>query len=352
MTEQANSTTLPPETPERTATPSHARRRGAGVLAFVTVVLALALAWIWWDTGRQLEHMRSEVAAQLRDNRDEAKAARVIANDVQEALRALQGTTAGIELKLLESQGQQEALESLYQEMNRSRDDWLLAEAEQTLSIAAQQLQLAGNVRAALTALQTVDARLARPDRPQFLAIRKVLARDIQRLQSAPTLDVTGMTLRLDQMLENIDTMPIVVEAHPRETPGAETTAAEGVWWKDALYSGWAEIKQLIRVERLDAQDPTLLAPDQRYFLRENLKLRLLHARLALLQRDEQAFRNDLQAGISWFKRYFDTSDQTTAGALAALEQMREAAVAVELPSIADSLNAVRNLRAPQERQP
>jgi uroporphyrin-3 C-methyltransferase len=297
--------------------------------------------------------MRSEVAAQLRDNRDEAKAARVIASDVQESLRELQSTTAGIELKLLESQGQQDALESLYQEMNRSRDDWLLAEAEQTLNIAAQQLQLAGNVRAALTALQTVDARLARPDRPQFLSVRKVLARDIQRLQSAPMLDVTGMTLRLDQILENIDAMPIVVEAHPHETaPGAEKAAVGSIWWKDALYSGWAEIKQLIRVERLDAQDPTLLAPDQRYFLRENLKLRLLHARLALLQRDEQAFRNDLQASVSWFKRYFDTSDQTTANALAALEQMREAAVAVELPSIADSLNAVRGLKAPQERMP
>ena len=350
MTEQANSTTLAQETSDHPAAASRARHRGVGVL-LITVVLAVALVWSWWDARRQLESMRSEVAAQLRDNRDEAKAARVIASDVQEALRELQGTTAGIELKLLESQGQQEALESLYQEMNRSRDDWLLAEAEQTLSIAAQQLQLAGNVRAALTALQTVDARLARPDRPQFLAVRKVLARDIQRLQSAPMLDVTGMTLRLDQMLENIDTMPIVVEAHPHETPG-EAAAAEGVWWKDALYSGWTEIKQLVRVERLDAQDPTLLAPDQRYFLRENLKLRLLHARLALLQRDEQAFRNDLRASVSWFKRYFDTSDQTTANALAALEQMREAAVAVELPSIADSLNAVRNMKAPQERTP
>ncbi|HEY9381178.1 MAG TPA: uroporphyrinogen-III C-methyltransferase [Burkholderiales bacterium] len=350
MTEQANSTT--PETADQPAAASRTRRRGAGVL-LITAVLAIALAWSWWDARRQLESMRSEVAAQLRDNRDEAKAARVIASDVQESLRELQSTTAGIELKLLESQGQQDALESLYQEMNRSRDDWLLAEAEQTLNIAAQQLQLAGNVRAALTALQTVDARLARPDRPQFLSVRKVLARDIQRLQSAPMLDVTGMTLRLDQILENIDTMPIVVEAHPHETvPGAEKAAVGSIWWKDALYSGWTEIKQLIRVERLDAQDPTLLAPDQRYFLRENLKLRLLHARLALLQRDEQAFRNDLQASVSWFKRYFDTSDQTTANALAALEQMREAAVAVELPSIADSLNAVRGLKAPQERMP
>src|SRR5690606_4340121 len=125
--------------------------------------------------------------------------------------------------------------------------------------------------------------------------------------------------------------------------------SAEGEWWKDTLRATWYELKQLIRVERLDAHDPTLLAPEQRYFLKENLKLRLMHARLALLQRDEQAFRNDIQAAIGWLKRYFEADNPRVSGALNTLEQLREAAVDVELPSIVDGLTAVRGFKQPQD---
>jgi len=364
MTEEANETPNPtptPETPETAPRPDKtppaaaapaARRSGNGVLTLLVLLVLLlggALAWLWWDGQQRFEQLRADVAAQLRTSQDTGQSARVIAKETQEQLSQLQRTVAGLEVKVLNAQSQQEALEAIYLEMSRSRDDWLLAEAEQTLNIAAQQLQLAGNVAAALTALQAVDARLARQDRPQFMSIRKVLARDIQRLQATPTLDVTGMTLRIDQLLDQVDAMPMAIEAQAREAATAAAPSAEGEWWKDTLRATWYELKQLIRVERLDAHDPSLLAPEQRYFLKENLKLRLLHARLALLQRDEQAFRNDIQSAIDWLKRYFDADDAKVTGALATLEQLRNAAVDVELPSIIDSLNAVRSFKMPQD---
>lgn len=354
MTEEA---TLKPPTEEPAAEapvspPARPpRRRLALVLGTLAILLlAGAQAWHWYEAREQFQQLRSEVAEQLRQSQNRAQTAESVARDTQQAVQTLQQATAGLEARLLEAQSHQEAVETLYQELARNRDDWLLAEAEQTLAIAVQQLQLAGNVQAALTALQTVDARLARPDRPEFLSIRKVLARDIAKLQSAPTLDVSGMTLRLDQLVERVDDLPVVVEAQPHAAPAAGNAAEEGAWWQQALHSAWDEIKQLVRVERLDAHDPTLLAPEQRYFLRENLKLRLLHARLALLQRDEAAFRNDLQMSQNWLQRYFDTRDPKVVGALQTVEQLRAAAVDVELPSITDSLNAVRSYKLPQER--
>lgn len=365
MTEEANATPNPtptPETPETAPRPNKAEtppaaaptagaRNGATLSLLIVLVLLLAgaLAWMWWDGQQRFEDLRADVAQQLRASQETGQSARVIAKETQEQLSQLQRTVAGVEVKLLNAQSQQESLEAIYLEMSRSRDDWMLAEAEQILGIAVQQLQLAGNVTAALTALQTVDARLARLDRPQFTSIRKVLARDIQRLQAAPMLDVTGMTLRIDQLLDQVDAMPVAIEAQARETTVAAAPGAEGEWWKDTLQSTWHELKQLIRVERLDAHDPTLLAPEQRYFLKENLKLRLLHARLALLQRDEQAFRNDIQSVVDWLKRYFDANDAKVTGALTTLEQLRNAAVDVELPSIMDSLNAVRGFKLPPE---
>nr|PZN05624.1 MAG: uroporphyrinogen-III synthase [Pseudomonadota bacterium] len=354
MTEEATPTSTPPiqDTP---AAPARETRRGLALpfLYLIVLLLIAAVAWLWWDTRQQFEALRTDMAQQLRGMRDDALATNAIVRDTQEALRQLQNTTAGLEVKLLDAQTQQEALQSIYQELFRNRDDWLLAEIEQTLGIAAQQLQLAGNVPAALTALQAADARLARADRSQFLPIRKALARDIQRLQAAPTLDVSGMALRPVQVRPGWEGRPRGVVGRPRATAPKDGAPAEpGSGWRDVLRAVWLELKQLVRVERLDTHDPTLLAPEQRYFLRENLKLRLMHARLALLARDERAFRNDVQASLDWLKRYFDLHDAGVAGTVRTLEELREAAVSVELPSILDSLNAVRNFKLAQEAKP
>jgi uroporphyrin-3 C-methyltransferase len=319
-------------------------------VAALAIVVA-ALAWAWWDTRRDLAAVREEVAQRLRDAGNESKEARVVARETQEAVRDAQAKIGALEAKQLESQSQQLALESLYQELSRSRDEWVLAEVEQTLAIASQQLQLAGNVRAALAALQTADARLARSDRPQFLGLRKVIARDIERLKAAPDLDVAGMTLRIDQVIAAVDQLPLLVDGRPpaRDATQAPQGAQES-WWKRSWRGVWEEFKGLVRVQRLDAADSSLLAPESRYFLRENLKLRLLHARLALLQRDEPAFRADIRAAQGWLNRYFDTRQKAVASAAQTLAQLNTASVNVDLPTIADSLNAVRTFKMPRER--
>src|SRR5512134_530846 len=317
----------------------------------VPAILAAALAWGWWSTRAELAAVREEVAQRLRDAGNETKEARIVAREAQEAVRDAQAKIGALEAKQLESQSQQLALESLYQELSRSRDEWVLAEVEQTLTIASQQLQLAGNVRAALAALQTADARLARSDRPQFLGLRKAIARDIERLKAAPDLDISGMTLRIDQVIAAVDQMPLLVDGRPSAAEAKPAAGApEAGWWARSWAKVGDEVKGLVRAQRLDAADAALLAPESRYFLRENLKLRLLHARLALLQRDEPAFRADIKAALGWLNRYFDTRQKTVAIAAQTLAQLNVASVNVELPSIADSLNAVRTFKMPRER--
>lgn len=339
------------------ATPPAVRAsRGAagGWLRPAVVALAVAvaaLAWGWWRERAELAAVREEVAQRLREAANESKEARVVAREAQEALRDAQAKIGALEAKQLESQSQQLALESLYQELSRSRDDWVLAEVEQTLAIAARELQLAGNVRAALAALQSADARLARSDRPQFLGLRKVIARDIERLKAAPDLDIAGMTLRLDQVIAAVDQMPLLVDGRPGAAAAKPAAGEpEAGWWARSWRKVWDEFKGLVRVQRLDAADASLLAPESRYFLRENLKLRLLHARLALLQRDEAAFRADVKTAQGWLSRYFDTRQKAVAGAVQTLAQLNATAVNVELPTIADSLNAVRTFKMPRER--
>ena len=314
-----------------------------------TIVIAVLLAWNWYDSRSQVEALREEVARRLRDSDVDSRDARTAAKQVQEAMREAQGRLSQLEAKLAESQSQQLALEALYQELSRSRDEWALAEIEQILTIASQQLQLAGNVQAALVALQTADSRLARSDRPQFIPLRRVLAKDIDRLRNTPNVDTVGIALKLDQTIAAADSLPLMFD---QRMSGGRAEAApkdDGVWARLGAEI-WGEIRGLVRVRNLERPDAPLLPPSEAYFLRQNLKLRLLNARLALLERNETVFRADVQASVDWINRYFDARSRPAVAALATLRQISASGLRIDVPAVSESLAAVRNFKLTRER--
>ena len=341
----------PPPAPTAAASP----RAPARVFAVALVLLAVVVAALWLDTRGRIGATQEELARRLRDIESESREARALGRQAQEGLREAQAKIGALEAKLAESQNQQVALEALYQELARNRDEWQLAEIEQVLAIAQQQLQLSGNVRAALLALQLAESRLSRADRPQFLPVRRALARDIERLKALPALDVPGLSLALDRLAASVDGLPLAFEERverlaPAKAVRPGTAApAEGFFER---FGGeiWRELRQLVVVRRIDAPEPPLLPPQQAWFLRENLKLRLLNARLALRTRDEAGYREDLRTAQSWIHRYFDARAKGSLAALAQLRQLSYASVSFEPPSIADSLEAVRAFKARRER--
>jgi len=216
--------------------------------------------------------------------------------------------------------------------------------------VASQQLQLTGNVQAALLALRTAEGRLTRSDRPQFIPLRRVLNRDIERLKAAPSLDITGMALRLDQLIAGVDTLPLHFDERVQAAPKPAAPAGGNGVWARVLAEAWSEMMQLVRIRIMDEPDAALLSPTQSYFLRQNLQLRLFDARQALLARDPERFRADLETARAWMTRYYDTRAKTTAAALASLKQLAASSISVELPTIADSLTAVRNFKVAREK--
>src|SRR5688572_32943912 len=195
-----------------TETPQPPRTRTA-LLVLIALVLAAGLATLFWlDARNRISATQEELARRLRDIENDARDARSVARQSQEAMREAHVKVAQLEARLAEWQSQQVALEALYQELSRNRDEWQLAEIEQVLAIAQQQLQLAGNVRAALLALQLAESRLARADRPQFLPVRRALARDIERLRAVPGLDLSGMSLKLDSLVAAVDSLPLAFD--------------------------------------------------------------------------------------------------------------------------------------------
>jgi uroporphyrinogen III methyltransferase/synthase len=331
------------------------RKSRAPVLLLLAIALAAALATVFWlDARQRISATQQELARRLRDIETDAREARSVARQAQEAQREAQAKVGQLEARLAESQSQQLALEALYQDLSRNRDEWQLAEIEQVLAIASQQLQLAGNVRAALLALQLAEARLARADRPQFLPIRRALARDIERLKSLPALDLPGMTMRIDTLIAQVDAMPLAFDERgerigaPKETP----PAGERGFWARLGSEVWSELRQLVVVRQVSSPEPPLLPPSQAYFLRENLRLRLLNARLTLLSRDEAGYREDLRTAQRWIQRYFDPRSKHTMDALNQLKQLSSTTISFEMPTISESLDAVRGYKSRRERSP
>ena len=333
-----------------------------GRLKFAAVTFAALFVWQWWSSRIEVSDLRREVAQRLQSGENLNSQTKLIADRVDDDLRVLQGKVSVLEAKQLESQSQQIALEQLYRDLAKNRDDWALAEIEQVLSTASQQLQLAGNVRGALIALQNADARLSRADRPQFIAIRRALAQDMDKLKSLPSVDLTGVAVRLDTLISQIDGMPLLSDEKPAvvapppktklvQAPKPEPKSAYD-WrvemqerWSAWSADLWADIRQLVRVRTVTTPDALLLSPGESFFARENLKLRLLNARMALLSRNDAAFRSDLAEADRTLQRYFDTRARSTQAGRELIKQLQESALSIEMPTLSTSLAAVRQSR-------
>lgn len=323
--------------------------RAQPVLAWIALVLALlallaALGFAWQNHDRW-QQMEMQLARRISDFDTATREARTAAKAASEALVDLQARFLAMETRAAETQNQQLALTAMYQELARSQDERIAADIEQTLLLAQQQLQLAGNVRAALLGLEAAETRLTQLGKPQFAGLRNVLLQDIERLKLLPAADIEGISARLEVLIQSVDRLKPESDTEPR--PPAAPARGDGTVDTLAKFSqeAWSEFKELVRIRRLDHPEQALLTPSQNYFLRQNLKLRLLAARLALLQRDETSFRADIGAAHDWISRYFRRQDEASKAFLSSLEELRGAPVALKDAQISASLSAVRQTR-------
>lgn len=330
----------PPDLPGRR--PSSAVAVAALALAVAALIAGLGFAWNTYDRMSQLETQLARRMGEFDAASREARSAAKAAND---ALSDLQNRLVALETRAQEAQSQQLALTAMYQDLARSQDERVVADIEQTLLLAQQQLQLAGNVRAAILGLEAAETRLTHLGKPQFAALRAAIAKDMERLKLMPAADAEGLNARLEALIQAVDGLKPESEAEP--PPAAPAPAKGGTADTLARLSRemWDEFKTLVRIRRLDHPELPLLTPSQTYFLRQNLKLRLLSARLALLQRDETAFRADLAAARDWTGRYFNRLEAGSKSFVASLDELLKAPVALKEARVDASLKAVRAVR-------
>ncbi|MBI3222120.1 MAG: uroporphyrinogen-III C-methyltransferase [Nitrosomonadales bacterium] len=346
-----------PEPDETAPLPHRARKTTlADVFARMTLtqmtlaVLVVVFLWQWVDGHLAISEMQQQLAKKIAEMDGTSKANQLLLTQSQDQVRDLAGKVATLETRYAEAQNQRAALEALYNDLTVSRDETALAEVEQMLLIAAQQLQLSGNVKAALIAMQSADARLQRMDRPAFNGLRKAISLDMDKLRILPNVDVAALNFQLDNLMAAVDELPLVYQQRngtveePPAAPPKDETATQRL-----LREIWQEAKQLVRIVDTGKAEIPLLPPNQEFFLRENIKLRLLSARLALLSRDEDSFKAELKTVQLWVARHFDVKSNESVRMLAGLKKLAISSINIELPDISPSLQAVRNYRLTHE---
>lgn len=310
--------------------------------ALILSILALILTvWSWADNRERARDVKNELARRLAESDSSVKEARLLARNADEAMRQTTARLAQLDAQLSTSQQQQLSLEALYKELSQGRDQWMLAEIEQVLLTAAQQLQLAGNVRAAIIALESADQRLQRLNKPQFIPLRQAITADLAKLRTTPQLDTTGLSAKLDVLISQQPNWPL---ASANATPSGASARPRRVAnsFAEELI---AELKSIVQIRRIGASESVLLPPEQEYFLRENIGLRLQSARLALLIQDQSTYQSDIAAVTNMLTKYFNRRDEGVRHALYELNRLGSLRIAVKVPDIQTSLTALDRLK-------
>lgn len=323
---------------EPAAAPSP-RRLGMALLA-VAAFAGLASSGMLWQ---KLSTIQEQLARQSADAGSHAAEARALARQAQELARDVAARQAVQDTRLGEVALQRTQLEELMQSLSRSRDENLVVDIEAGLRLAQQQAQLTLSAEPLLAALRTADQRLARAGEPRLARIRSAIARDIDRIKSAAVADVPGILLRLDEVARQADELPLAngvgAGTASRPVPRAgQPPAPPPSWWNQLLAVVREEARSLVRVSRIDEPEAMLVAPEQGFFLRENFKLKLMNARLALLARQIDAARADVGAAAAALNKYFDPSARRTQVAAQSLQQMQQQLRSVEVPRIDETL--------------
>jgi len=345
-------------------------------LAVVALLGVLAVAaWLGYRETQQAAS-RAALEQRLAESLAAQQTAATQAREHQAQLAALTERLTESEARLVELKNQQLGLQTRYEEIAVSRSGRLLAEAELLVGLAERQLQMTGNVIAALSALEHATAVLGQGGTAQFQSLRKRIARDSERLRAMPAPDLKSIAARLDGLFEEVANWPLGAEQRPPALPAqpakpsqrgsAPATSAPATpsrvqnavpptptfvrFLQDGLDELWQELRRLVRVERLEGAAPLPLAPEQAYFLREHLRLRLLAARSALLAHDNRAFQGDLRQADVWLTRHFDLRAPAVQAAQTTLRGWREIDIAPSAPGLDETRAALGEALRAQER--
>jgi uroporphyrin-3 C-methyltransferase len=322
---------------------------GVAVLALIG-----ALVSVW--TVFKLNGIQEILAKQTSDVSIQAVEARVSAKQAEELARDTAARLAVTDAKLSEVSLQRAQLEDLMQSLSRSRDENLVVDIESAIRLAQQQSQLTGSVQPLLAALQSSQLRLTKVAQPRLAPVSRAIVRDIEQIKATPVTDTPTLLIKIDELVRAVDNLALLnavgtsVANNAASKPAHETLswarAISMSWWEKMLNDLWRNAQGLVRISRIDKPEASLLAPEQSYFVRENLKLRLLNVRLAVLARHFESAQADMNQVTRDLNKYFDVVSGQGPLTLAIAREVLAQSKNTEIPRIDATLAALATAAA------
>ncbi|MEK8032553.1 uroporphyrinogen-III C-methyltransferase [Ideonella sp. DXS29W] len=357
----------PVPAPVAAAGASGALSRGPWPLgALALAAMCVASFSLVWSTQQRVKSLEQELVRRQQNSQDQSTEARLLARQAHDAAADVSAKLGLLEARVAESALQRTQVEELIQSLSRSRDENVLADVEAALRVAQQQSSITGSAEPLVAVLKQADERLARYNQPRLERVRRAVARDLDRVRAVSVADVPSLSIKLDEAVRLVDELPLLVSPERKGVsvagvPAAPALSASGVaagagmpgvaqgdWlgllaraWNRIATETWAEVRSLVRVTRIDQPEAMLLAPEQAYFLRENLKLRLLNARLSLLSRQFEQAQGDLMLAQTSLDRYFDRGSRRVSSTGELLRQVSAQARQASLPRPDETLAAL-----------
>jgi len=377
----------PPSTPAKAKTStsdSPPAKKGSGIIgfiAFVALIIAIGAFGAGYKAWQQIGSEQGALNQRINSTEKSiaamesgSESSLAIAETVQSTNQLLQTRLdsmetkvggldekiSGLDGKIDSSVGElqqgdaaiSDSLSKLSDSLRTNKDDNLLVtEAYHLINIANHQAQLNQNPAAAAAALEAANQRLSDAADPTLLEARQIITDDIIALRNVAKLDISGVALTLSQLEASVANLPLSSEAAEPST-AEETAAATEVSDASSFFNKiWSDIKGLVAIRRGTDHSAALLPPGQRFFLQQNLRLKLETARLALLQRDSQTFQSSLNTVKNWVDSYFDTSAASTANLLTSIDSFQSLELNPTLPDLSRSLKALDNWTSKQKAE-
>lgn len=353
--------------------PKPPRSGGLSWVGYLLLLGTLVLAGGGWFLLQELRSRQEGLGGQISDKTQQVQemthqltAVQTEISTLHTQIASLQSQAATDDAKIervLAAQGEQldikldatrndlaQAIQQIQSQLNKTRGDLLVTDAEYLLSVANQKLNLIGDVKSVLAAMEAADQRLRESGDPAVYKVREVLASEMASLKKVEGLDVVGISADLIALQRKVPGLPThlphagTVKQHEIQKAEEKAHQGPGDPDADAVDHAIQGIKELVTVRRIERSVEAMLTPEQVHLLQQILILKFETTRAALLRNDEKLYRESLDDATHWLEEHFESTQEPTREVLKDIAKLRDQSLSVAYPDISKSLLMLQNI--------
>ena len=332
-------------------------KKNGSALSVLAILIALGLGGSGYYFGQQqVDEMQQKLTAlqtqlQQKNTAEPVNLPSFEAEKSQLAKLAEFSQVASDQISALNQElaAKEQQLSALQQQVQRltnqskaeQPNDWLLTEADFLLNNALRKLVLDNDVDTSVSLLKVASETLSKVAMPQVATVRSAINADLKKLLSLNNVDQNAIMQELSQLANDVDELNVLNVNFDEDPNTDKLTDSLEDWKSNAEKSAVSFLNHFIRITPKKADNKALLAPNQDIYLRENIRLRLQIAILAVPRQQDDLYKQSLETVASWVRTYFDTSTEVAQNFLKKLDELAEQSIYVDVPTQLSSLNAL-----------